>query len=633
MNGVENPPKTGAWHAPTIAFLLALITLGLYAQVRHFEFVNYDDPGYVLTNARVREGLTADTIRWAFTTGEQGNWHPLTWLSHALDWQLYRDWAGGHHLTSVAIHALTTALVFVWLLRATGCLWPSAIVAAIFGWHPLHVESVAWVSERKDVLCALFFLLGLIAYTEYRRKPSALRYAAITFSLVLALLSKPMAVTFPCVLLLIDVWPLRTDRWRVRVIEKAPWFALAAAHSVVTYLVQQAGQNTVGLHSAPLRIRVENAAASYMTYALKTLIPSGLAVHYPYPPQGPALWHWVAGAAFVLCVSMAAFALMRRAPFVFTGWLWFIGMLVPVIGLVQVGTQSHADRYMYLPQIGLVIAVVWSIQTLAGQSITWRAFGAFASAVTLITYPLVTLGLLPTWKHSFALFERALDVTEDNVTAHVNLGVAYYNMGDYDKAAEHTEKALRIKPNEFNALINLGLVQSKRQLWRESEQLWLAALAQDPARADAHAFLGQALEKQGRIEDAALEYAESARLDPTAARTHELLGGALLTLGRGEEAVEAYRHAIELDATRAGSWASLGVSLCSLDRFEESLPYFERALQLDARNVDAGLYYARALAAAGKRDAALQQLAAVLAVNPDHADALALRQEIGQGVR
>ncbi|NUM55902.1 MAG: tetratricopeptide repeat protein [Candidatus Hydrogenedentes bacterium] len=618
-----------AWRAPAaIASALIFATFALYARTASYEFVNYDDPGYVYANPHVRAGLTADTIPWAFTTGEQGNWHPLTWLSHALDWELYGDWAGGHHLTSVGIHAITTGLLFVWLIRATGALWPSAIVVAIFGWHPLHVESVAWVSERKDVLCAFFFVIGLIAYTEYRRRRSVVWYGAVTASLVLALLSKPMAVTFPCVLLLIDVWPLCAEGWRGRVLEKLPWFAIAAAHSVVTYVVQQAGQNTVGLHSVPLHIRLENAAASYGTYAFKTLAPYGLAVHYPYPPQGPALWHWMCGAAFVLGGSILAFALVRRAPHVFAGWFWFVGMLVPVIGLVQVGTQSHADRYMYLPQIGLAIAVVWSIHALAARSAKWRAFGAAAAAVALITYPMLTWQLVPTWKHSFALFRHALDVTENNATAHVNLGVAHYTMGEYDEAAKHTEEALRIRPNEFNALINLGLIQSERQLWGEAERLWRAALALDPGRADAHAFLGQALEKQGKIEEAAAEYAESVRLDPKVARTHELLGGALLTLGRDKEAEQAYRRAIELDAKRAGSWASLGVSLCSQWRFQESLQYFERALELDAFNADARLYYARALASAGDRGAALEQLGTLLSVHPGHAEGLALFQDI-----
>jgi tetratricopeptide (TPR) repeat protein len=628
----EYSTQTGARPGPAVIMaLLFVTTVGLYGRTVTFDFVNYDDPGYVYANSHVRAGLTVKTVLWAFTTRELGNWHPLAWLSHALDWQLYGEWAGGHHLTSVLIHALTTALVFVWLFRATGSPWPSAIAAAVFGWHPLHMESVAWVAERKDVLYAFFFVLGLVYYTEYRRAPSRWRYAAVTVCLVLALLSKPMAVTFPFVLLLADVWPLQSGGPRKRVLEKAPWFALAVLHSGVTYLVQQAGQNTVGLHSVPLHIRLENAAASYATYALKTVFPAGLAVHYPYPPHGPALWHWVGGGAFLMCGSMFALICIRRAPFIFTGWFWFAGMLVPVIGLVQVGTQSHADRYMYLPQIGLVLAVVWSFHALAAAAAKWRALAVATAAVALLTYANVTWQLLPSWRNSFALFTRTLEVTENNATAHVNLGVAYYNVAAYDKAAEHTQEALRINPNEFNALVSLGLIQTKRGRWDESERLWRTVLAQNPSHADAHSYLGQALEKQGKIEEAAREYAECARLDPTHVRARELLGGALLLLGRGEEAAQAYRRAIELDDTRAGAWASLGVSLCSLGRFAESFQDFRQALELDPANADARYYYAKALASAGDPKAALEQLGLLLTQHPNHAEGALLRQELERG--
>lgn len=631
---IENPvPHYPALSRRTalLAAVLFLGTVGIYFPTIRFGFVNFDDPGYVYNNVQVRAGLTAETIVWAFTTGAQGNWHPLTWLSHALDWSLYGEWAGGHHLTSAALHAVTVGLLFLWLFQCTGAAWASAFAAAMFGWHPLHVESVAWVSERKDVLCGLFFVLGLMAYTRYARAPSAGRYVIVLLVFTLALLSKPMAVTFPLVLLLVDVWPLgRGVRW-VQIREKAPLLVLAGAHAAVTLAVQQAADYVRTLEAVPFPMRLENAAVAYGMYALKTVAPRHLAVFYPYPPGGPAAWQWIAGALFLMCGSALAVVYRRRFPYLFVGWFWFVVMLVPVIGIVQVGAQAMADRYMYLPQIGLVIGIGWTVRAwAAGSAVRKRAVLSAAIAV-LTAYCGITCSLLPVWRDSFALFGHALAVTRDNATAHVNLGDAYFNAKDFERAARHSEEAIRIDPRQANAFINLGLARAEQKRWEEAAQAFQEAIRLKPGHPAAHCYLGQTLESRGKIAEAAQEYAISAQLDPNFARAHEKLGGALLLLGRGEEAERAYRRAVELDPSRAGAWASLGVSLCSLGQFTESLPNFRRALELDPSNADARFYYARALSAAGERNAALEQLGILLANAPGHPDGLTLRQELEFG--
>lgn len=629
--GLPLPDTRPRRRAAVVAAALFLAVAGLYARTVTFEFVNYDDPGYVYANPHVRAGLTVETFVWAFTTGEQGNWHPLTWLSHALDWELYKEWAGGHHVTSVLVHALTTALTFAWLFRATRAIWPSAIAAAAFGLHPLHMESVAWVAERKDVLCAFFFVLGLCCYTEYRCKPTVPRYAAVTACLVLALLSKPMAVTFPFVLLLVDVWPLAGGNWRARVAEKVPWLALALLHSAVTYLVQDSGGNVVALQAMAPSTRLANAAASYAAYAIKTVFPVGIAAHYPYPAGGPPPWQWAGGAVFVVVGSAAALYCVRRAPFVFVGWFWYAGMLVPVIGLVQVGRQAYADRYIYLPQIGLVVAVVWTVYRLtAGHPGRRRAAGAIAAAA-VAAYAAVTWQGLPAWQNSIALFTRALDVTTDNATAHVQLGVAYANAGDYEKALEHCLEAQRISPNEHSVLVNLGLVQTKLKRWNEAEQSWRAALRVLPTDAAAYGYLGEAIEAQGRPVEAEQAYAESVRLDPKYVWAHEKRGRVLLSMGKFDEAITAFRSAATVNGAYATLWSGLGASLSSAGQYTESFSAYRRALELDPANADIRLSYARALALSSDSRGALKQLDILLRRAPNHTDAIALRKELNRG--
>jgi protein O-mannosyl-transferase len=394
------------------ALLLAI--LAAYGQVYDFQFVNYDDPDYVTENLHVRDGLTASGVEWAFKSTEYANWLPLSWLSHMLDVELYGLESGRHHLTSVAIHALTTLLLFALLRKITGDRWPSAFVAFVFGLHPLHVESVAWIAERKDVLSGFFFIATLWAYVLWVERRSAIRYAAIVVLFACGIMAKPMVVTLPFVALLLDVWPLRRFSKKT-VIEKIPLFAMSAASAVMTYIAQQRGGAVNTLAEIPFTLRLENAAASYLTYAIQFFFPTPLAVFYPFPHAIPARHLFFA----VVLLAVVTLAAVRSLP-VRIGWLWYLGTLVPVIGLVKIGLQSHADRYTYIPLIGLSIAFAWGVQSFAKQ----HHWVVIPIAIWACATCAGTFFQVATWRDSTTLFEHALAVTDGNYVAQNNLGVA-----------------------------------------------------------------------------------------------------------------------------------------------------------------------------------------------------------------
>ena len=441
------------------ALLLAIFIA--YGQVRQFEFVNFDDPEYIVNNPHVHSGITLESVKWAFSSSYAANWFPATWLSHLLDCQLFELESGLHHLTSLLLHALATLLLFAFLNRATRAPWPSAFVASLFALHPMHVESVAWVSERKDVLCAFFWFLTLWAYVRYseHRKPGNYLLALCAFCL--GLLAKPMIVTLPFVLLLLDVWPLRrltSSSLKSHLVEKIPFFVASAAVAAVTYLVQQGSGAVKGL---PIELRAENALVSFLVYIAKTFWPMRLAVFYPYPPEIPGWQIAMAGAA-VLGISAAVLRLFRRFPYLTIGWLWYVGTLVPVIGLVQVGAQARADRYMYVPMVGLSIMLAWSAADIL------RRWPQAKPAITAITIAVSSSCLALTrvqaqyWKNSESLFQHALDVTKGNYLAQHNLGTYLLDVpGRLPEAITHLQAAVRIRPDSATARTDLGNALSK----------------------------------------------------------------------------------------------------------------------------------------------------------------------------
>jgi protein O-mannosyl-transferase len=554
-DSLDSSPSS-AWSAfsgPARWVCLALIAANLivYASVWHHGFVNYDDDDYVTANPVVLRGLTWDGVAWAFTTEHAVNWHPLTWLSHMLDVQLYGADAGAHHLTNLLFHIANTLLLFGLLHRMTGAVGRSAFVAGLFAVHPLHVESVAWVAERKDVLSTLFWMLTLWAYVGYTRRSGVRRYCAVLLLFALGLMAKQMLVTLPFVLLLLDFWPLRRLRFdsAVRLVwEKLPLLALGIISSVVTFVVHRRGGAVIILSTIPLKLRIENALVSYVAYIGKMLWPARLAVLYPYAASLPG-W-WVAAAfVFLTSVSVAVIWARSRHPYLAVGWFWYLGTLVPVIGLIQVGNQAMADRYTYIPLIGLFIMVAWGVPDLLALRPFPQLQGiglSAAAGLVILAYAIAARGQLEYWEDSTTLWTRALEVTSENNIAHNNLGAALADQGKSDEAIVQYSEALRIKPDYADAHNNLGVALDDQGKHDEAIAHYSEALHIRPYYADAHINLGVSLGEQGKIDEAIAQFNEALQIKPDSAKAHNNLGVALASEGKTDEAVEHFTQALRV---------------------------------------------------------------------------------------
>jgi len=586
---------------PDLLILLALgaIAFGIYAQVIGHQFITLDDPTYIQENPLVNHGITRAALAWAFTTFHATNWHPLTWISHMIDCQLFGTNAGLHLLINALIHVANTLLVFRLLLRTTHARWPSALVAALFALHPLHVESVAWASERKDTLSAFFGLLSLIAYTRYAEAPSITRYASVAITLALGLLAKPMLVTWPFVMLLLDYWPLarfpgqgRDQRLRGAshseaataasrpVWEKLPLFALAAASAVITFVAQSSGGAVRTFADAPVALRLSNALVSYAKYLLLTFWPKDLAVYYPFPPAGIPNWQ-IIGAAFLLIGTTALCLFQRRTrPYLIVGWLWFLGTLVPVIGFVQVGGQTMADRYFYIPSIGLFIALVFGLADIAKTRRVASALSAATAGVVLLVLAVLTNAQIQRWKDSFTLFEHALAVTPPNLRIENSLGLAMGASGRYDEAAAHFEKTLQIDPNFYDGLVGMGVTRALQGQLPEATQYFQAAIRSQPDAPKAHVQLALALWKQNRDQAAFEEMRRASELAPKDPDVRADFGLALALVGKIPEAIEQLHEALRLNPNSAEAHSNLGLALLASGKARESIPEFEMALRL-----------------------------------------------------
>jgi len=558
-----------------IGLLLALITLLVYLPATRDGFVNYDDQDYVTENSTVQKGLTWTGIKWAFTTGHASNWHPLTWLSHMTDCELFGLNPGAHHLVNVLFHTANAVLLLLLLFRLTGALWASAFVAALFAWHPLHVESVAWISERKDVLSTFFALLTLLAYVkavtsdrcQVTRTNPALScftfhvsrfYWLALFFFALGLMSKPMLVTLPFVMLLLDYWPLKrvtSDWWQVLkvmrlVLEKWPFFLLAAASCVVTFLVQsqRSGDAVASLELVPLHYRFCNALASYGLYLLKMVWPVRLAVFYPLP--GHLTWLLMAAtASAVVLVIISSFVWRsgRARAYLPVGWLWFLGTLVPVIGLVQVGSAALADRYTYFPLIGVFIAVTFGFCDLAGRLQFPQKAIATAAVLILATCLMLAENQLRCWRDSETLFAHALAVTKNNHVAHVNLGVALEQKGELNEALDEYRVAEELAPELYHIHNNLGNLLDNLGHPREALLEYRWAVLLNPNLPSLHNGAGMVLAELGRFDEALRQFKEAARLDPTYPWAHLEIGKVRLEQGRDAEAIDELRAALRID--------------------------------------------------------------------------------------
>jgi tetratricopeptide (TPR) repeat protein len=537
--------------------------------------VNFDDDVYVYNAPLVHAGLTINGLAASFARPHAGNWHPVTTISHMLDYQLYGLNAGGHHATNVLLHALAVMLLFHVLRQMTGAVWKSAIVATLFAVHPLHVESVAWVSERKDVLSAVFLFLMLGAYDRYARLPTISRYAMVTALFVAGLMSKPMLVTVPVVLLLVDYWPLRrfeqiaaatrktktgrscNQRRQIQrvFLEKVPWLILAAGDAIITFALQK--RSAGSLPPLPFLWRTENALVSYTTYIWKTVWPARLAVFYPHPNDTLATWQVALSAIFLLAVSCAVVVWRQKRPYLFTGWLWYLVMLVPVIGIVQVGEQGYADRYTYLPSIGLFLIAAWGIGEMAaiGHTRLWR-FAVTAGVISILTaLACGAFAQASYWRNSKTLWEHALAVTTDNDVAHNNLGYLSVDRGELDKAMWHFESASRIRSKKSDPHYNLGTAFVEMNIGDalarkgqpdEAMAHFEKAIKLQPDYAGAYYNRGNVLYAKGRIDEAIPDFQKALRFQPSHADAHTGLGNSLLRKGDLKKAMEQYEEAIAL---------------------------------------------------------------------------------------
>jgi protein O-mannosyl-transferase len=543
---------------------LMAVTWAVFGQTLTHDFVNFDDHVYVYENPLVVKGLSTEGIIGAFTHAHARNWHPLTTLTHMLDCQLYRLNAGGHHLTNVILHTIAVLLLFLVLGQMTGALWQSAFVAALFAIHPLHVESVAWVAERKDVLSAVFFMLTLAAYARYAREPSPARYLLMALLFALGLMSKPMLVTLPFVLLLLDYWPLGRiggqksevgNLLRSLITEKLPLFALSALSCIATLLAQRQGPSAID--QLPFLWRLNNALVSYVTYIWQMLWPARLAVFYPHPNDRLPLVEVIVATALLVGISLVVIYLRRAKHYLVTGWFWYLGMLVPVIGLVQVGEQAHADRYTYLPQIGLYIMITWAlgdlIQKLPGRA--QRVVVAIAATIVIALLSIRAFVQTSYWKNSETLWNHALAITDENDVAHNNLGFLFLRKGELDQAISQFQEALNIRSRNSESHYSLGaaLIQSnlgnalaRKQLWDEAIDHLQEAVRLRPDYADAYFNLGSVLFQRGRIDQAIAQWRKALTIRPLDAEAHRNVAIALRRQGRLKEAISEYEQALNI---------------------------------------------------------------------------------------
>jgi tetratricopeptide (TPR) repeat protein len=522
------------WHLPAFCLGLALITLAVFGQTVQHDFIYTDDHEYVYDNPMVSHGLTWKGLAWAFTTSHASNWHPLTWLSHMLDCQIYGLNPGGHHFTNVLLHTATVIVLFLVLRQLTGGLWRSAFVAAVFAIHPLRAESVAWVAERKDVLSGLFFVLTIGAYVRYARQSwSLLRYLLVVLMFVAGLMCKPMLVTLPLILLLLDHWPLK----RKALLEKIPLLALSAAACLATIWAQHAAIKSTEVF--PVGLRLENALASVMIYLRQMVWPAGLAPSYHYPHEGLPFWETGVAAVLFIGISAWAWAERIRKPWVLMGWLWYLVMLGPVLGLVQVGAEPHADRYTYLPEIGILIALTWLVAE-------WRpAMVAIVAVLAVLCWKQTGY-----WKNSETLWIHALACTKDNEVAHNNLGVTFAKQGKMEDAKLQFEEAFGIYPGY----------------------------------ADAHGNLGHCYRQQGRLDEAIAEYRKAAEIRPSFAGVYNDLGLCLAQEGKLDEAVPEFQKAVDVKPDYADALRNLGLAYAKQGRAADAITQYQKSLQIEAND-------------------------------------------------
>ena len=646
------------WLTLGICFFLAALVWVVFGQTVHFEFVNFDDDVYVYKNPQVTGGLNLHGITWAFTHVHSSNWHPLTWLSHVLDCQIYGLNPRGHHLTNILLHTATVILLFLVLRQMTGFMWRCAFVAALFAIHPLRVESVAWIAERKDVLSGLFFMLTIGTYVAYVHHARSVFYYGLTVLMTaLALMSKPMVVTLPFILLLLDYWPLKRfdqpDRkvtFRYLIIEKIPLLGLAGAVCVITALAQKEAMS-----SPPFSLRLANALISYVTYLEQMISPLNLAVLYPFPDH-LALSRIAVAAVILLIISIAAVAMRHRQPWLLFGWLWYLVALLPVIGILQVGAQAHADRYTYLPQIGLYIALAWTMAELCSGRLYRTVVLGGLSAAVLIALTFLSHTQTSYWRSSETLWTHDLICTADNLTADINYGnvllekgkideaVAYYQKalrfksdnadanvslgyaliqkGKGDEAMPYLQKALEIKPDNPEAHNDLGIVSFGKGNTSEAIAHFEKALQARPDYAEAFYNYGNALFQQGDMDGAIIRYQQALRIKPDYVEARYNLGNALFQKGKIDEAILNYQQAIQAKPNYLSATYNLGMAFKQKGKTDDAIAQFRRALELQPDSAETCYNLGNVLVQKGEEAEGITNLQRAVEIKPDLPDAL-----------
>jgi tetratricopeptide (TPR) repeat protein len=622
-----------------ICLFLVLVTLIAYFEVQNNEFINLDDDLYVTDNPYVSKGLNLKGILWAFTSIYRGHWHPITWLSHMIDYNFYGRNPGGHHITNLLFHITNTLLLFLLLSRLTVTPWRSGFVAALFALHPLHVESVAWVAERKDVLSAFFWMLAMWGYVYYVQKPKLNRYLWITLCFILALMSKPMAVTLPFVLILLDYWPLGRLRFGekdtilnpsfsnsmnivhrkvpfIRLLwEKIPLLFLSAVMSLFTILAHQRSGALSSLDKLPLEIRIGNAFISYVKYISKMIWPDRLAVLYPHPITLP-LWEVVGATLLLMIITTLVILAGRKHNYYIMGWFWYLGTLLPVIGLVQAGIQAMADRFMYIPIIGLFIMVVYGISDFLKEWRYRKLVLITSGGILLLILMIATMSQILLWRNSITLFSHTLQVTENNYLIHNNLGVTLKRQGRDQEASVHYRKALEINPRYSDAHYNLAAHLVREGKDQEAIGHFYEALKFKANKVEVYNDLGVTLTKQGRFREAATHFAEAIQINPNYAKSYLNWGILLIKQGKNEEAIPYFNKALQINPKDAKIHNNLGVALAATGNSKEAIAHYNQALRIDPNSADAHYNLGSLLTFQGKNQEALFHYYEVLRINP-----------------
>ncbi|MBW2427938.1 MAG: tetratricopeptide repeat protein [Deltaproteobacteria bacterium] len=612
-------------------FLIITVVI-VYGQMLGHDFVYFDDNRYVAENTRVKAGLTADNIKWAFSTLHLEFWHPLTWLSLMLDTQLFGVNPGGYLFTNLLLHIFNSLLLFIFFNRATGSVWQSGLVAALFALHPMHVESVAWIAQRKDVLSSFFWMLTMLAYLLFVERPGFKAYLAVLLSLIFGLMAKSMLITLPFVLILMDYWPLGRLRYEAsakafflsllsHLREKVPLIVVCGAASVLTYIAQQSGGGIKSAAAVSLADRISNALISYVAYLAKMLWPFKLACFYPFPDS---FWLWRVGGALLLLLLITGLAIrsVRRYPFLIVGWLWYLGTLLPVIGLVKIGAFSMADRYSYVPLIGIFIISIWGVPELVAGINYRKAVMACLATLALAICLLTARNQVRFWQDGSSLFTHAQKVTSDNWFAHIALGRDLLRREKFDEAAEQFFETLRLKPNYIPTYINLGLTYARQNKIAEAIAYMSEAERMNANLVDVQESLGILYLQQGDLDKANRHFNKALEIEPNNATVHKYLGNMMVDKGDLDAAIDHYAASLRIQPGDARVHYNLGLALEKQDKNEKATEQYLATLKMEPDNADAHYNLANLRVKQNKLDAAAEHYQKALTIKPDLIQAL-----------